>query len=315
MYVNAVGGGTWITEFETITGIDSRLFGYSGHYTHSSLSPYVNETFVTYLKKHGYVTEAFYATRGNFYNAANAYKNYGFDAFFEKVGLNSWVTKDEDLIDTVIELSNTEQKPFFKYIVTIGNHYTTKCENFSSKEQFVTTFKDNNEFNNANCILNEYISGLKSTEQAFLKLVKYLEELEKSTGRPFVLLIYGDHQPTILFYPHLKFRQFRTTENQLETFFHLVSSIPNVVKCCGETAPHATLMPTLLSAYVASDIDDLYLNINLFSFKNCGSDFMTGNFSSGGYGVDFKAPPQTKKCSIYEQLLTAYRNSGVLNNF
>jgi len=116
MYVNAVGGHSWITEFETITGIDSRLFGYSGYYTHSSLSPYVNETFVTYLKKHGYVTEAFWVIRGNFYNAANAMKNYGFDEFFDEVGLNGWngwYTKDEDFIDAVIELSNTEQKPFF----------------------------------------------------------------------------------------------------------------------------------------------------------------------------------------------------------
>jgi len=320
LYVNAVGGGSWITEFETITGIDSRLFGYSGYYTHSSLSPYVNETFVTYLKKHGYVTEAFYAIRGSFYNAINAYKNYGFDEFFEKVGLNGWDTKDEDFIDTVIELSNTEEKPFFKYIVTIGNHYTTKCENFNSKEQFVTTFKGHNEFNNTNCVLNEYIRRLKSTEQAFLKLINYLEELEESTGRPFVLLIYGDHQPGIFISKSFGFQKFRTTKNERETFYHLVSSIPNVVKCCGETAPHVTLMPTLLSAYVASDIDDIYLNINLFSFKNCGSDFM-GNVSGGGSGVEMesffsaKLQPKTEKCSIYEKLLTEYRNSGFLNNF
>jgi len=232
----------------------------------------------------------------------------------KKVGLNGWETKDEDLIDTVIELSNTEGKPFFKYIVTIENHSPHKCENFNSKEQFVTTFMGHNEFNNTNCVLNEYIRRLKSTEQAFLKLVKYLEELEKSTGRPFVLLIYGDHQPGTFISKSSGFQKFRTTEKERETFYHLVSSIPNVVKCCGETAPHATLMPTLLSAYVASDIDDIYLDINLFSFKNCGSDFMS-NVSGGGYEVDFKAPPQTEKCSIYEKLLTAYRNSGVFNNF
>jgi hypothetical protein len=38
LYVNAVGGGTWLSEFESIVGVDERLFGYAGYYTHASLS-------------------------------------------------------------------------------------------------------------------------------------------------------------------------------------------------------------------------------------------------------------------------------------
>ena len=48
--VNAMGGGTWITEFETIVGMDSRVFGYAGMYTHASLSPFVHRSIATYLR-------------------------------------------------------------------------------------------------------------------------------------------------------------------------------------------------------------------------------------------------------------------------
>ena len=53
LFVNAVGGGTWISEFESITGLDSRLFAYMGYYTHSSLAPHVGDSFPRYLKRRG----------------------------------------------------------------------------------------------------------------------------------------------------------------------------------------------------------------------------------------------------------------------
>ena len=60
--VNAMGGGTWITEFETIVGLDSSMFGYSGMYTHASLSPFVDHSIATYLRERGYHTSAFFRT-------------------------------------------------------------------------------------------------------------------------------------------------------------------------------------------------------------------------------------------------------------
>ena len=83
LYVNAVGYGSWISEFESVVGVDSRLFGYSGFYTHSTLSPFVRRSFVTYLRDKGYDTAAYYSWPGDFYNARRAYANYGFDCFFD----------------------------------------------------------------------------------------------------------------------------------------------------------------------------------------------------------------------------------------
>jgi len=77
--VNVIGGGTWVTEFESIVGLDSRLFGYAGYYTHSSLSPYVQRTLATDLEQRGYHTLALLPHEGEFYNYRNAYNAYGFD--------------------------------------------------------------------------------------------------------------------------------------------------------------------------------------------------------------------------------------------
>lgn len=321
MFVNAVGGGSWITEFEFVTGIDSRLFGYSGFYTHSSLSPYVKDSFATYLKNHGYVTEAYYVTDGEFYNSSNAYRNYGFDHFYGNISPAGWSTTDEQVADVVIGSSKPDEAPFFKFIITIENHSPHTCKNFTSKEKFVTTFEGSDEFNEANCALNEFIRHTRSTERGFLKLIKYLEDQEKLTGRPFVLLIYGDHQPyTFAKYarimesgPVSEIQKFRSKLDDRETFFHIVSSIPGVLKCCGGIAPHITMMPTLLSAYVARGIDDMYIGINLYNFRHCGSDFINNQISNGAYGIHPRDVRETSKCAVYDKLLTAYRESGVFN--
>ncbi len=322
LYVNAVGGGTWITEFEFLTGLDSRIFGYSGFYTHSSLSPYIEESFVTYLTEHGYVTEAYYAIERDFYNAENAYNSYGFDNFFADIGLEGWYSTDEQVINSVIEQSRTQDAPFMKFIITTENHSPHICKHFSNREQLATTFEGLYDFNDANCVLNEFIRNMQSTERAYLKLIEYLEDQEKLTGRPFVLLIYGDHQPhtfskfslSIDYEGSSKYRQFRKDLNERITFFHIVSSIPGVLSCCNEAPPHITMMPTLLSAYVASGYDDLYLGVNIYSYDKCGSDFMGNTISSGGYGADSAFANEAEKCPVYENLLTAYRNSGIVSN-
>ena len=51
---NVIGGGSWVSEFEVLTGMDSRLFGIAGRYTHVSLSALSRHTFPRYLRDRGY---------------------------------------------------------------------------------------------------------------------------------------------------------------------------------------------------------------------------------------------------------------------
>ena len=273
MFVNAIGGGTWISEFESITGLDSRLIGYMGYYTHSSLAPHVRESFPRYLKRRGYSTAAYYPISGTFYNARKAYGYYGFDRFFDSktLGLSGkWSVSDERVIEAVIETANSaDESPFFKYILTVANHAPHNCDYFSDIARQTVQFESAERIDPRNCVLNEYIHLTHSTSRAFSKLVSHLREIERTTGRPFVALLFGDHQPHTFTRGSFdnnfdNFDLFRTRLTKRHIIFHVVSSIPNVIKLDADVAPHVTLIPTLLSAYVASAPDDLYLGVNWY---------------------------------------------------
>jgi hypothetical protein len=51
-----------------------------------------------------------------------------------------------------------------------------------------------------------------------------------------------------------------------------LASDPTVVRTRFTKPPPASLLPTLVSAFVAASYDDLYLPINFLAFASCGSD-------------------------------------------
>jgi len=316
--VNAMGGATWITEFETIVGLDSRLFGYSGMYTHASLSPFVDRSIAFYLRQHGYRTSAFFPHGGNFYNARNAYTNYGFETILDSgdLGRGAWMETDREMADSVrTAMGPTPPAPFFSYALFIENHSPHDC-GVGHTVGFAVRFVDTQDFT-PNCALHEYLRRLDSTTAAVQSLQSYLADIEARTGRPYVLLVFGDHQPHTFSstggfqYDYSDFRKIADTRT---TFFHIFSSVPDTkLRCCSVT-PSATMLPTLLSAYVASSPDDVYLGVNLWLHARCGSDAVHrdfGNFMSKLAPRDIAE--RTDACSAaYERALSWYRTAGVV---
>jgi hypothetical protein len=98
------------------------------------------------------------------------------------------------------------------------------------------------------------------------------------------------------------------------TFFHILASVPgNKLRCCSVTPP-ATMLPTLLSGYVASSADDVYLGVNLWLHDRCGTDAVRRDF---GNFMSQLAPgaiaERTDACrAAYERALNSYRTSGVV---
>ena len=316
--VNAMGGGTWITEFETIVGLDSRLFGYSGMYTHASLSPFVDRSIAFYMRQHGYRTSAFFPHGGDFYNARNAYANYGFETVLdsEDLGRGAWMETDREVAESVrTAMGPAPQAPFFSYVLFIENHSPHDC-GAGDSTGFAVRFADTQEFT-PNCALHEYLRRLDSTTSAVQSLQDYLADIEARTGRPFVLLVFGDHQPHTFAstggfqYDYGAFRKIADTRM---TFFHILSSVPGKKLRCCSVVPSATMLPTLLSGYVASSPDDVYLGINLWLHDRCGTDAVRrdfGNFMSKLAPRDIAE--RTDACSAaYERALSWYRTSGVV---
>src|SRR4029079_12834558 len=116
-----------------------------------------------------------------------------------------------------------------------------------------------------------------------------LKRIERQTARPFVLLIYGDHQPwsftggvysvaggTVVEGGFSDFSRLRTSAPLTQTFFHLLASDKTILTRPFTKPAAATLLPTPASAYVAASYDDLYLPANFVAFELCGSDVRAG---------------------------------------
>ena len=172
--VNAVGGGTWVTEFETIVGIDSRMFGYYGAYTHSTISPLIRRSFATYLSGKGYSTTAVYPVSGAFFNARNAYRNYGFQRFFDAndSALHpGWGgVKDPEIVERAKVVLGKSSQPFFAYVLTIENHSPHNCAAPAARAGSGLHLANAPDFA-GNCAIGVYRDRLKSTSTAVFSML------------------------------------------------------------------------------------------------------------------------------------------------
>jgi len=296
--VHAIGGGTWISEFETITGIPSRLFGYAGYYTHVELGPYVKASLATYLKARGYQTLALYPVEGKFYNSRAAYGHYGFDRFIDGEDLQikePWFAEDTDIMKRYLDkvAETDKEKPLFSYMLTMENHSPHPCTRFSSEKEMPYRFRGETN-TRGTCELNEYIARYRSTEAAIAMLEQALQAREKETGRPYVLAVFGDHQPNSftgtgrmpLWSPN-DYSALRRASNDV-TFYQIRSSAPSpfVTKRMDISI---VMLPTLVSAYVATDKRDMYLPGNFVIQARCGEKISLPRLNKA-YGADAAIP-------------------------
>jgi hypothetical protein len=150
---------------------------------------------------------------------------------------------DRDIIKAVIEQGAFKSSgPFFYFIGTSENHGPHHCRSFQNEQQFLTRFGATVSFEE-HCQLNEYLRRAISTSDAFELVLKQLKQIERQTGRPFVLLIYGDRQPwsftegiysipggTAAEEGFKNFSRVRTKADGHQTFFHLLASDSTVIR-------------------------------------------------------------------------------------
>ncbi|WP_449422143.1 sulfatase-like hydrolase/transferase [Rhodanobacter lindaniclasticus] len=67
---HSFGGGTWVSEFASLTGMPQDIFGPGGMYAPYLLAPHVRDTLPQLLRRLGYRTIAIYPTVGSSSTAA-----------------------------------------------------------------------------------------------------------------------------------------------------------------------------------------------------------------------------------------------------
>ncbi|MFO1114997.1 MAG: LTA synthase family protein [Beijerinckiaceae bacterium] len=301
--VNAIGGGTWISEFETITGIPSRLFGYAGYYTHVELGPYVKSSLAGYLRGRGYQTLALYPVEGKFYNSRAAYGHYGFDRFVDGDDMQirePWFAQDTEIMEKYLgQMATTDRtKPLFSFMLTMENHSPHPCQRFGGEKEMPYRFIVESNARGT-CELNEYIARYHSTETAVAMLEQALQARERETGRPYVLVVFGDHQPNSftgtgrmpLWSPNDYSAQ-RRAPNDV-TFYQIRSSAPSPF-ATKQLDASIVMLPTLVSAYVAANENDMYLPGNFAIQARCGAKIALPR-ANAAYGRDAALPAADAK--------------------
>ena len=203
LVVHTWGGGTWTSEFALMSGLAHSIFGDAGLYAPYNLAPRVTYSLPKVLRAAGYRVVAIYPMSGNFINARNAYKFYGFDAFYDgqDYGL-SWESSDNDLMQVFDQVYDKEKKaigkqPLFVMMLTLRQHgpHMTPLKQLPApydKPLFPGAFKskDLDEWLNLN--LGNYLSRLAGSDAA----ITHLEKKLLDGDRPALLFHFGDHQPS-----------------------------------------------------------------------------------------------------------------------
>jgi hypothetical protein len=192
LFVNIIGGGSWVSEFEVLCGADHRVFEDGGSFPHMYLAGYLRSCFPAHLKRLGYETHAIYTTHPFFAGVGAGFRSYGIDRFESPSSIGAplaWKDqRDEHFVAAMRRvLEQPRTKPRFIFLSTNSNH--GPHGDGSSRPHFEGPFDAGRASDPA---LRDYINRLNDTYTTMLRL----EREARASGRRLAILFYGDHQPS-----------------------------------------------------------------------------------------------------------------------
>lgn len=194
--VPSVGAGTANTEFEVLTGMSMRYFG-PGEYPYKTIAKYQPmESVATALKAFGYGAHALHNNGGNFYSRADVFNMMGFDSYTSKEFMNilqytenGWA-KDNILTQHILNAMDSTEQQDFVFCISVEGHGDYPEEPAIENPLIqVTGLEDEGKKNS----WEYYVNHLYETDKFIADLIAQLEQ----RGEPTVLVLYGDHLPTM----------------------------------------------------------------------------------------------------------------------
>lgn len=271
--VSANGGVTWVSEFETISGISTKALGFEDHINGLIVSR-IRTSFARYLKEKNYHSTAFFPTLGSFIDSAETYKkNYAFDEIkdLKTLDLEAAKTKpgfDLEMIKKVVEKVPQESlAPFFYYVILSENRGPHYCKReFLREENF--RFSNDSSFDR-NCEFDEYLKRAKSTESAIKLLHDQMKKIELKNGKPFLIVIFGDRQPWIFNAKGYDINRISGSSRYV-TFYKIIKSDSLPALKLPEFIP-SNLLPSLVSTALEQDPKKFFIPENFYLFEKCGA--------------------------------------------
>lgn len=195
--VAKVGGGTNITEAELLTGNPQTVVGGTPF---NILNMEDTSSIVLLLKGQGYYTIATHCMSGINYHRSTGYPALGFDEIHftedytatEFYGERPWTT-DESVYGNLIrwyETAASQESPIFAYCLTIQNHGDWDMNPPEYDRIHVQNYSDPS----MEGMLNEFLSCISLSDQAFVKLCDYFRGVDRNV----IVCMLGDHSPSFV---------------------------------------------------------------------------------------------------------------------
>lgn len=200
VYSSVFGGTTANSEYEFLTG-NTTAYLPAGTVPYQMYVSDGDPTLVSQMAALGYRTIAAHPYRSSGWNRPSVYQNFGFDeVYFESDFQNreymrgdsrtGYVTDRCDY-ENLIRLyeEKEEGEPLFLFNVTMQNHsgYQMSWDNLP-REVWLT-----GELEGRFQTVNQYLSLIYQSDQAFEELINYFSQVEE----PTMILLFGDHQPQV----------------------------------------------------------------------------------------------------------------------
>lgn len=242
-----MGGHTYVTEFNLLTGIDLRRL--SGFYQTNpyALLNFFDESLPLFFRKQNYENSFLTTYDGNSTGGGEFFIKYGFDRMYdEKYFYKNLHRQNRDsdsmLFKKTVELLKENQNtPKFIFLETMQNHGP-----YGLSENVKSFIKhENKEIENQ---FNDYLTRLEEIDKDFKILSDYVEKAPKDT----ILIYFGDHQPT--FGETLVFKDNITNYH---TFYAIKANFPIDISQCSKDLD-IMLMPGLILDLIGNNSHEHY---------------------------------------------------------
>ena len=199
-YSSVFGGTTANSEYEFLTG-NTTAYLPAGTVPYQMYVSDGDPTLVGQMKALGYTAIAAHPYRSSGWNRPAVYSNYGFDeVYFESDFQNRTYMRGDEKTGYVTDQCDYENlirmyeekeagEPLFLFNVTMQNHsgYQMSWDNLP-REVWLT-----GELEGRFQTVNQYLSLIYQSDQAFEELIRYFSQVEE----PTMILLFGDHQPQV----------------------------------------------------------------------------------------------------------------------
>lgn len=197
--VPAIGAGTANTEFEILTGMKSKLFG-AGEYPYKTvLTEKACESMPQLLLRQGYGTHAIHNNKAKFYSRDKSYASLGFQTFTSIEYMNNvkftetgWA-KDDCLPDQIFKALDSDSTPDYILTISVQGHGRYPKDELKCDEHVKVKLDSGDpELTNQ---FGYYINQTYEMDE----MIKELKDRLDKRGKDYVLLLYGDHIPSLTF--------------------------------------------------------------------------------------------------------------------